>query len=77
MWWDVYAAQTTALRVARAGIITAEVDRAARTELSGRGLGPYFTHRLGHGNYCACCGVLNLIAPTHRDRSGRSRNAVP
>jgi len=49
IWWDVHAAQTAALRVARAGIITAEVDKVARTELTRRGLGPYFTHRLGHG----------------------------
>ncbi|KAH0830408.1 peptidase M24, structural domain-containing protein [Lanmaoa asiatica] len=49
MWWDVHAAQTTALHTARAGTITAEVDKAARAELTGRGLGPYFTHRLGHG----------------------------
>ncbi|KAF9228642.1 peptidase M24 [Gyrodon lividus] len=49
LWWDVYAAQTAAQLTAKAGIITAEVDRAARAELIGRGLGPYFTHRLGHG----------------------------
>ncbi|KAG8217334.1 peptidase M24, structural domain-containing protein [Butyriboletus roseoflavus] len=49
MWWDVHAAQATALRIARAGIVTAEVDQAARTELNKRGFGPYFTHRLGHG----------------------------
>jgi len=49
MWWDVHAAQTAALRVAKAGIVTAEVDKVARTELTRRGLGPYFTHRLGHG----------------------------
>ncbi|KAF8840976.1 Creatinase/aminopeptidase [Paxillus ammoniavirescens] len=49
LWWDVHAAQTAAQRTAKAGIITAEVDKAARAELSGRGLGPYFTHRLGHG----------------------------
>lgn len=53
MWWAVHAAQTAALDVARAGIITAEVDKVARTELTRRGLGPYFTHRLGHGDRCA------------------------
>lgn len=60
MWWDVHAAQTAAFRVARAGIVTAEVDKVARTELTRRGLGPYFTHRLGHGDYRAWCGGLNL-----------------
>ncbi|KAF8436944.1 peptidase M24, structural domain-containing protein [Boletus edulis BED1] len=49
IWWDVHAAQTAAMRVARAGVITAEVDKAARAELARRGLSPYFTHRLGHG----------------------------
>lgn len=63
IWWDVHTAQTTALRVARAGIITAEVDRAARAELTGRGVGPYFTHRLGHGDYCARCGDVMLDRP--------------
>lgn len=79
MWWDVHAAQTTALRIARAGIITAEVDKAARTELAGRGLGPYFTHRLGHGEYCTWCGELKLGRPDgiYRDWSRRSRNPVP
>ncbi|KAF9239642.1 peptidase M24, structural domain-containing protein, partial [Melanogaster broomeanus] len=49
LWWDVHAAQTAAQLAARAGVITAEVDKAARALLIGRGLGPYFTHRLGHG----------------------------
>ncbi|KAH7889898.1 Creatinase/aminopeptidase [Phlebopus sp. FC_14] len=48
-WWDVRAAQTAAQNTAKAGVDTAEVDRAARAELVGRGLGQYFTHRLGHG----------------------------
>lgn len=50
MWWDVHAAQAAAMVVARAGVISAEVDKAARTELTRRGLGVYFTHRLGHGD---------------------------
>ncbi|KAI9569078.1 peptidase M24, structural domain-containing protein [Boletus coccyginus] len=49
IWWDVHAAQTAALRIARAGTITADVDKVARAELTRRGLGPYFTHRVGHG----------------------------
>ncbi|KAG9318276.1 peptidase M24, structural domain-containing protein [Chiua virens] len=49
IWWDVHVAQSTALGTARAGVFTADVDKAARSELTGRGLGPYFTHRLGHG----------------------------
>lgn len=50
MWWDVHYAQETALHIAKAGIITAEVDSAARKALNERGLGSYFTHRLGHGD---------------------------
>ncbi|KIJ60667.1 hypothetical protein HYDPIDRAFT_138923 [Hydnomerulius pinastri MD-312] len=49
LWWDVHAAQTAAQATAGAGVITSDVDKAARTELTGRGLGRYFTHRLGHG----------------------------
>ena len=48
----VKAAQTAALKTARPGIVTGEVDAAARKVVMDAGYGPgftYFTHRLGHG----------------------------
>lgn len=49
LWFTVRDAQTAAFNTAKAGVITAKVDEAARLILSDRGLGSYFTHRLGHG----------------------------
>lgn len=49
LWFAVHTAQTAALDAAKAGVVTASVDKAARSVLAARGLGPYFTHRLGHG----------------------------
>ena len=48
----VKKAQTAALKTARPGIVTGEVDAAARKVIVDGGYGPgftYFTHRLGHG----------------------------
>ena len=48
----VHQAQTAALRTARPGIATGEVDAAARKVIIEGGYGPaftYFTHRVGHG----------------------------
>ena len=48
----VHRAQTAALRTARPGIPTADVDAAARKVIVDGGYGPgfkYFTHRVGHG----------------------------
>jgi Xaa-Pro aminopeptidase len=45
----VLEAQHAALDVVRAGVTTASVDRAARSSLDGRGLGPAFSHGTGHG----------------------------
>ena len=48
----VKAAQTAGLRAAKPGIVTGEVDAAARKVIVDAGYGPgftYFTHRLGHG----------------------------
>jgi Xaa-Pro dipeptidase len=48
----VKAAQTAALKAARPGIVTGDVDAAARKVIVDAGYGPgftYFTHRLGHG----------------------------
>ncbi|GLB35093.1 putative peptidase M24B family protein [Lyophyllum shimeji] len=49
IWNLVHSAQTTALRVARQGILTRKVDEAARSFLAAEGYASYFTHRLGHG----------------------------
>jgi Xaa-Pro dipeptidase len=48
----VQRAQTAALRAARPGVPTADVDAAARKVIVDGGYGPgfkYFTHRVGHG----------------------------
>jgi Xaa-Pro dipeptidase len=48
----VQRAQTAALRTARPGVNTADVDAAARKVIVDGGYGPgfkYFTHRVGHG----------------------------
>jgi Xaa-Pro dipeptidase len=48
----VKAAQTAALKAARPGVVTGEVDAAARKVIADGGYGPgfaYFTHRVGHG----------------------------
>ncbi|KAJ7771707.1 peptidase M24, structural domain-containing protein [Mycena metata] len=46
IWHDVRAAQNAAIDIAYAGVIAAEVDKAARSSLDNS---KYFTHRLGHG----------------------------
>ena len=48
----VKQAQTAALKTARPGVVTGEVDAAARKVIVDGGFGPgftYFTHRVGHG----------------------------
>jgi Xaa-Pro dipeptidase len=48
----VQRAQSAALKTARPGVPTGDVDNAARKVISDAGYGPgfkYFTHRLGHG----------------------------
>jgi len=45
----VRAAQDAALAVVRAGVLTSDVDRAAREVLSNRGFGEAFLHATGHG----------------------------
>ncbi len=45
----VLAANAAGLRAGKPGIAAQEVDRAARAVIDGAGLGPYFTHRTGHG----------------------------
>jgi Xaa-Pro aminopeptidase len=51
MWGYVFDAQATALATARNGTNAADVDAAARQIIRSEGYGPYFTHRLGHGEY--------------------------
>lgn len=53
--WDlVYAAQTAAIKTARNGTVTKDVDHAARRIISEEAYGRYFTHRLGHGMFLIC-----------------------
>ncbi|KAF8078097.1 Creatinase/aminopeptidase [Lyophyllum atratum] len=49
IWNQVHSAQTIALHTAHAGILTRQVDEAARARLTAGGYASYFTHRLGHG----------------------------
>jgi Xaa-Pro aminopeptidase len=48
-WFLVQAAQQAAARAAKAGALASDVDAAARKVIEGKGLGKWFTHRLGHG----------------------------
>ena len=45
----VREAQRTAIQLVRPGVTCEAVDRAARDVIDRAGLGPYFSHRLGHG----------------------------
>ena len=45
----VYEAQRAALAAVRVGVTSSDVDRAARSWLENRGLGPAFCHGTGHG----------------------------
>jgi Xaa-Pro dipeptidase len=48
----VHAAQSAAIKTARPGVLTGDVDAAARKVIVDGGYGPgfkYFSHRLGHG----------------------------
>ncbi|CCL99336.1 uncharacterized protein FIBRA_01354 [Fibroporia radiculosa] len=49
LWHLVHSAQANALRAARNGTMTADVDRAARDTFAAQSYAQYFTHRLGHG----------------------------
>jgi len=48
MYEAVFAARAAALAAIQPGVRAAEVDRAARDVLIGRGFGQYFTHGIGH-----------------------------
>ena len=49
VYHSVLEAQLAAIRVTRAGLAAAEVDRAAREVLDQAGVGEFFTHSTGHG----------------------------
>lgn len=49
LYGAVREAQQRAIESAKVGIEAGKIDRAARRELDGRGLGKYFTHSTGHG----------------------------
>jgi len=48
-WFLVQTAQQAAARAAIEGAPASDVDAAARNVIDGKGLGRWFTHRLGHG----------------------------
>ena len=48
-WFLVQTAQQAAARAAKEGALASDVDAAARNVIDGKGLGRWFTHRLGHG----------------------------
>ena len=52
-WFLVQAAQQAAARAAKEGALASDVDAAARNVIDGKGLGRWFTHRLGHGKSSA------------------------
>ena len=45
----MHAAQARGLATAGDGVISQDVDAAARSVIAEAGFGKYFTHRLGHG----------------------------
>ncbi|PPR08111.1 hypothetical protein CVT24_010572 [Panaeolus cyanescens] len=49
IWEDVRNAQERAFNAVKAGVITSDIDKAARDALEESGFAEYFTHRLGHG----------------------------
>lgn len=49
MYEVVLAAQLAGIEAARAGRLTADVDRASRRVIEEAGYGEYFVHRTGHG----------------------------
>ena len=51
LWYIVHAAQSRALRAARAGVVARTVDAAARELIAAAGHEKHFTHRLGHGEH--------------------------
>ena len=50
-WFLVQTAQEAAARAAKEGALVSDVDAAARSVIAGKGLGKWFTHRLGHGQW--------------------------
>jgi len=50
-WFLVQTAQQAAAGAAKEGALASDVDAAARNVIGGKGLGKWFTHRLGHGEW--------------------------
>jgi Xaa-Pro aminopeptidase len=49
VWWIVHAAQGAAIERMKANETCKDVDAAARDIIRSKGMGEFFTHRLGHG----------------------------
>jgi Xaa-Pro aminopeptidase len=49
VWKTVYDAQSAGISTVEPGRTCSEVDLAARNVIKMKGLGAYFTHRVGHG----------------------------
>ena len=50
-WFLVQTAQEAAAKAAKEGALASDVDAAARNAIERKGLGKWFTHRLGHGEW--------------------------
>lgn len=61
IWKRVHRAQLLAMTVAHNGSVTKEVDEMARTYLSVKGYGEYFTHRLGHGELSSLLPKISVV----------------
>jgi len=48
-WFLVQTARQVVARAAKEGALASNVNAAARDVIVGKGLGKWFTHRLGHG----------------------------
>jgi Xaa-Pro dipeptidase len=78
----VHDAQTAAIARVRPGVPAQAIDRAARAVIAAAGLGPRFTHRLGHGLVAIhadavaarAAPVISRRAPTGQSR-GRRRSS--
>ncbi|KAJ1338785.1 Xaa-Pro dipeptidase [Microdochium nivale] len=49
MWQRVHTAQAAGFELMRPNQTCSDVDAASRRDVEAAGLGPYYTHRLGHG----------------------------
>jgi Xaa-Pro aminopeptidase len=49
IWYTVYAAQSAAIELMKVNQTCSVIDAASRRVIEDKGLGKFFTHRLGHG----------------------------